>query len=145
MQMAAIETPSLYLIEVYLIQLLTPGSDADRLMDEICRVDPLAIGAYDRNVFETASGVEHYRPCEGAAAGAEAETRHRPDVVQLQFQIKRDPEHLKRVIEHIFQVHIYQEPTIEIREGLASRSKGLDDRANPHRWWNREGDWLKKA
>lgn len=145
MQTAALETPSLHLIEVYLIHLLTPRADAPRLMEAICRADPLAIGAYDRNVFETAGGTEHYRPREGAVAGVESETRHRPDVVQLQFQIARDPDRLKRLIEHIFQVHIYQEPTIEIREGLASRSKGLDDRANPHRWWNREGDWLKKA
>jgi len=33
---------------------------------------------------------------------------------------------------------------ILVREVLASRSKGLDDKDNPHRWWNTSGDWAKK-
>ncbi|TIL98015.1 MAG: hypothetical protein E5Y67_35940, partial [Mesorhizobium sp.] len=50
-----------------------------------------------------------------------------------------------RIVEAIFQVHTYQEPVIRIQPILASRSKGLDDRSNPNRWWNTTGDWKKSA
>ncbi len=32
-----------------------------------------------------------------------------------------------------------------VREGWVSRSKGFDDRDNPHRWWNTTGDWKAAA
>jgi hypothetical protein len=32
---------------------------------------------------------------------------------------------------------------IAVEEILVSRSKGLDDSKNPHRWWNTTGDWKK--
>ncbi|TIQ24229.1 MAG: hypothetical protein E5X48_35255, partial [Mesorhizobium sp.] len=47
------------------------------------------------------------------------------------------------VVEAIFQAHSYEEPVIRIQPLLTSRSKGLDDRANPNRWWNTIGDWKK--
>ena len=50
---------------------------------------------------------------------------------------------LERVVETVFQVHSYQEPVIKVQHVLVSRSKGLDDRDNPHRWWNTTGDWKK--
>jgi len=37
----------------------------------------------------------------------------------------------------------YQEPLMTVQEVLVSRSKGLDDKDNPHRWWNTTGDWKK--
>jgi len=52
---------------------------------------------------------------------------------------------LAQVIEAIFQIHSYQEPVITVRDALVSRSKGLDDGDNPHRWWNTTGDWKKAA
>ena len=36
-------------------------------------------------------------------------------------------------------------PYVPVRDALVSRSKGLDDRDNPHRWWNTTGDWKKAA
>jgi hypothetical protein len=45
------------------------------------------------------------------------------------------------VVEAVFQVQSYQEPVIKVQDTLVSRSKGLDDRNNPHRWWNTTGDW----
>jgi hypothetical protein len=44
----------------------------------------------------------------------------------------------------IFQIHSYQEPVIRVESILGSRSKGLDDKDNPNRWWNSAGDWKKK-
>jgi hypothetical protein len=137
------ETLSLHMEAQYLVELLAPQEDVARILDHVAAITPLAIGAYDRNAFETAPGIEHYRPLAGAAAGAESETRHRPGVVTVAFQIERDDALLARVVEEIYQVHSYQEPTILVRETLASRTKGLDDRDNPHRWWNTTGDWKK--
>ena len=54
-----------------------------------------------------------------------------------------DDQLLAEVIETIYQVHSYQEPVMRIEEILASRTKGLDDKDNPHRWWNTSGDWKK--
>lgn len=36
-----------------------------------------------------------------------------------------------------------EEPLIRFQSILSSRTKGLDDSANPHRWWNTTGDWKK--
>lgn len=140
-----IDTKSLRLEAHYLVSVQTAVEDAARLMSEVTRLTPLLIGRYDCNVFQSGAGTEHYRPREGAAAGAEDEVRHRPGVVELSFQLPKDDELLGRVAEAIYQVHGYQEPVIVVSEVLASRTKGLDDRDNPHRWWNSTGDWKRAA
>ena len=71
--------------------------------------------------------------------------RQRPGVVELSFQLADEQDLLARIVEAIFQTHSYQEPLIVVREVLASRSKGLDDKGNPNRWWNTTGDWKVKA
>jgi len=65
--------------------------------------------------------------------------------VEVSFEIADDQALAARVVEAIFQAHSYQEPVIRIQPLLASRSKSLDDRANPNRWWNTTGDWKKKG
>ena len=71
--------------------------------------------------------------------------RERPGVVLVDFEISRDHELLERVIEAVFRVHSYQEPVIKVCEGWVSRSKGLDDAGNSHRWWNTTGDWKRSG
>lgn len=137
------ETQSLHLVPCYLVEIQMPLEDVERIMEAVAAVTPLRIGAYDNNAFQSAPGIERYRPREGAVAGVEAGTRQRPGVAAITFQIDADQALLARLAETIFQIHSYQEPTILIREALASRSKGLDDRDNPHRWWNTTGDWKK--
>lgn len=143
MPLASFETHAVSMVPQYLVEFQAPSEDVDRILDHVGAVTPLRIGAYDRNAFQSAPGLERYRPLEGAAAGAESETRQRPGVVAVSFQIAADPALLARVVEAIHQVHSYQEPAILVREVLASRSKGIDDSANPHRWWNTTGDWAK--
>lgn len=121
-----------------------PPEDVERIMQQVCAVTPLRMGAYDRCAYQAAGGTERYRPLEGAAAGPETETRLRPGVVEVSFQLERDRDLLERVAEAIFAVHSYQEPVITVEEIVASRSRGLDDKDNPHRWWNQGGDWKKK-
>jgi hypothetical protein len=141
--MSGFETVSVRMEAMLQVSVQAPVEDVERIMAAVSALDPLIMGAYDSNAFQTAGGIERYRPREGAAAGAESEVRKRPNVVQVGFHLPKDQGLLERVIEAIFQVHSYQEPLITLQDVLVSRSKGLDDKDNPHRWWNTTGDWKK--
>jgi hypothetical protein len=145
MSVQTFETKSIRMERVFSVRVLAPVEDVERIMEHVCRIVPLAQGAYDSNAWQSAPGIERYRPLEGAAAGAETDVRKRPGVVETSFEIPCDQELLEQVIEAIYQVHSYQEQTIKVHEILVSRTKGLDDKSNPHRWWNTTGDWKKKA
>ena len=145
MDMQPFETRSVRMQRFLLIRLQAPAEDIDRIMEQVVTVAPLAMGKYDSNAYQSAAGIERYRPLEGAAAGAETELRKRPGVVEVSFELPCDQMLLEAVVEQIFQVHSYQEPVIRVETILASRSKGLDDQDNPNRWWNTTGDWKKTA
>jgi hypothetical protein len=144
MSIQAFETTSIRMERLFSVRVLAPVEDVERIMEHVCRITPLAQGAYDGNAWQSAPGTERYRPLEGAAAGAEAEVRKRPGVVEVSFELPHDQAILEQVVEAIYQVHSYQEQTIKVHEILVSRTKGLDDKANPYRWWNTTGDWKKK-
>ena len=145
MEQQGFETKSVRMERLLLVHVFMPEEDVERIMKHVCEIDPLAQGfKYDSNAFQTASGVERYRPLEGAAAGAEKDVRQRSGVVEVMFELADDQALLEQVVEAVFQVHSYQEPVIRIEEILSSRSKGLDDKDNPHRWWNTSGDWKEK-
>ncbi len=140
------ETTSVRMERLLLISVFAPEADVDRILQQVRAIDPLAQGEkYDSNAFQTAAGTERYRPLQGAAAGPETAVRSRPGVMEVSFELPDDQGLLERVVEAIFQVHSYQEPVIRVQQVLTSRSKGLDDSANPHRWWNTTGDWKKAA
>ncbi|WP_151118417.1 hypothetical protein [Hypericibacter adhaerens] len=139
------ETRSVRMERRLLMTVQAPVEDVDRIMGQVVKHAPLAMGKYDSNAFQSSAGIERYRPLEGAAAGPETEVRKRPGVVELSFELPEDPALLDRVIEAIFETHSYQEPVIRIHPILTGRSKGLDDSANPNRWWNTTGDWKKQA
>ena len=145
MDLAEFETPSVRMQRLLQVTVYAPEEDADRIMEHICKITPLPQGdRYDSNAYQTAGGIERYRPLEGAAAGPESEVRRRPGVVALIFELPEDQALVERVVEAVFQVHSYQEPVIKVLPLLVSRSKGLDDSANPYRWWNTTGDWKQK-
>ena len=140
------ETTSVRMERRLLVRVFAPDEDVDRILERVGAIDPLAQGEkYDSNAFQTAAGLERYRPLAGAAAGPESEVRKRPGVVEVSFELPDDQARLEAVVEAIFQVHSYQEPVIRVQEILTSRSKGLDDSTNPHRWWNTTGDWKRQA
>jgi hypothetical protein len=141
--MNAFETTSVRMESMLLLRFQAPPEDVDRIMAAVVALTPLTMGKYDSNAYQSAGGIERYRPLQGAAAGAETDLRKRPGVVEVSFQLPKDSGLLARVVEAIFQVHSYQEPMIAVEEILVSRSKGLDDSRNPHRWWNTSGDWKK--
>jgi hypothetical protein len=143
MSIAEFETTSVRMEMHVLLCFQAPIEDVDRIMEHVVKIAPLAMGHYDSNAFEAAPGVERYRPLEGAAAGAETGLRKRPGIAEVSFQLPMNQTLLEQVIEEIFQVSSYQEPNITVSEILASRSKGRDDKSNPHRWWNTTGDWKK--
>ena len=126
-----------------LITYQAPVEDIDRVFDAVLAVTPLVQGKTDNNGYRAPSGHEYYRPLEGTPTGAEDELRKRPGVDEMRFFLPRDPELLAAVTEAIYEVHSYYEPVIIVQEVLRSLSKGLDDSQNPHRWWNKEGDWKK--
>ena len=141
-QLEEFDTASVWMRKSHLIEVGAPLADVERIMAAVVTVDPLAVGAnYDSVAFQTGPGVERYRLREGAVAGIEEAVRHRSGPVVLYFEIEGDGRVLAEVIEAIFQVHSYQQPTIRVSHCLSARSKGLDDSANPHRWWNTTGDW----
>ena len=139
------ETTSLRMTLLLLVTFQAPAADVDRIMDAVVAIAPLVMGKYDRNAYQSAHGIERCRPLDGAAAGPETELRRRPGTVEVSFELPDDQALASRVVEAIFQAHSYQEPVIRIQPILASRSKGLDDQANPNRWWNTTGDWKKVA
>jgi hypothetical protein len=139
------ETRSVRMERMCLLTFQAPAEDVDRIMRAVVEVTPLTMGNYDSNAYQSGTGIERYRPLEGAAAGPETEIRKRPGTVEVSFELADDQPLIEQVIETIFQTHSYQEPVIRIRPVLTGRSKGLDDKANPNRWWNTTGDWKKKA
>ncbi|MCY1126924.1 hypothetical protein OU426_08665 [Frigidibacter sp. RF13] len=139
------ETQSLRMVEAHLFEVQAPEADVGRILEAVTAIDPLAMSpAYDSNAFVSAPGTERYRPREGAVAGVEEAVRQRPGVVSVSFETVQGAEVAGRIAEAIFQVHCYQEPVIRITTLLTARSKGLDQSANPHRWWNTTGDWKRQ-
>ncbi|RUW30581.1 MULTISPECIES: hypothetical protein [unclassified Mesorhizobium] len=139
------ETKSLRMELLLLVTFQAPAADVERIMEAVVAITPLRMGKYDGNAYQSAQGIERYRTLEGAAAGAEIELRRRPGTVEVSFELPDDQALAARVVEAIYQAHSYEEPVIRLQPLLASRSKGLDDRANPNRWWNTTGDWKQSA
>ena len=73
---------------------------------------------------------------EGSHAGAEG-TIQMTAAQQIVFSLPCKPELLSKAFDVIFAVHVNEEPTIRVEEVWGSRSKLLDDKDNPNRYWNR--------
>lgn len=145
MEHMGFETKSVRMERLLEVVVFAPEEDVDRIMERVCKITPLSQGeSYDSNAYQSGPGIERYRPREGAVARPETEVRKRPGVVAVTFELPDDQALLEQVVEAVFQVHSYQEPVIKVQPTLVSRSKGLDDSDNPHRWWNTTGDWKKQ-
>ena len=135
------DTRPIQMQPMWAIMFQAPVEDIDRIFEAICEVAPLRQGKTDQNGYRASTGHEYYRPREGTPTGAEDDIRKRPGVDEMRFFLPRDETLLTRVIEAIYEVHSYYEPVITVTEVLRSECKGLDDSKNPHRWWNKGGDW----
>ena len=84
------ETKSVRMEPMVLLTFQAPAADVDRIMEAAVAIVPLAMGKYDSNAYQTAEGIERYRPLEGAAAGPETELRKRPGSVEVVFELPDD-------------------------------------------------------
>lgn len=138
---AGFDTRPIKMEPMWLITYQAPAEDIDRIFDAVRAVAPLVHGKTDQNGYRAPDGFEYYRPREGTPTGAEDNMRKRPGVDEMRLFLPRDAAQLNAVIEAIYEVHAYYEPVIIVQEVLRSAGKGLDDSTNPHRWWNKDGDW----
>ena len=139
------ETNAITMEPHWMVSFIAPAEDVDRIFERITDITPLVHGKTDNNAYRAPSGMEYYRPLDGTPTGAEDAVRKRPGVDEVRFVIPQDQNIADKVIEAIYAVHSYYEPVIYIQEVLRSRAKGLDDSDNPHRWWNKAGDWKKQS
>ena len=89
-RLAAFETPSVHMDSLLMLRFQSPLEDVERIMAAVRALTPLAIGKYDCNAYQTAGGIERYRPLEGAAAGPETDVRQRPGVVVTRGRLDAD-------------------------------------------------------
>lgn len=129
------------LIPVYRMEINTRPDDAERLLDAIAKVHPLAVGQYERNATVTAPGAETGRPGEQTVTRIhnedfEADETEVYPSVELKVSFERDVQVLERVMDAVLYAHQYEEPIIHVREEWASRAAYNPDNDNPNRWWN---------
>ena len=93
------ETRSLRMELLLLVTFQAPAADVERIMEAVVAITPLRMGKYDSNAYQSAQGIERYRPLDGAAAGAETELRRRPGTVEVSFEIADDQALAARIVE----------------------------------------------
>ena len=76
------ETRSLRMELLLLVTFQAPAADVERIMEAVVAITPLRMGKYDANAYQSAQGIERYRPLEGAAPGAATEMRRRPGTLE---------------------------------------------------------------
>ena len=59
------ETKSVRMEPMVLLTFQAPAADVDRIMEAAVAIVPLAMGKYDSNAYQTAEGIERYRPWKG--------------------------------------------------------------------------------
>ncbi len=114
----------------------TPTGGVPPVLDALGKELPLVQGPYDNCMFVRESGYQRFRALEGSHAGAEGTIQQTP-ASQIVFSLPPDRELLGKAFDVIFSVHVNEEPTIRVEEVWGSRSKLLDDKDNPNRYWNR--------
>lgn len=123
------------------VRISLPEADFDRVFEAVIAITPLQYGKTDHNASRSAPGFEYYRPLADTPTGAEVHTRKRPGIVDMAFSIPPDHALLEALVDTLYEHSSYYEPPISIEPILRSATIGLDDSANPHRWWNTTGDW----
>lgn len=120
----------------WVITVDTPTGGVPAVLEALGKELPLVQGPYDNCLFVREKGYQRFRALEGSHAGAEGTIQQTP-AQQIVFAIPPDPALLHKAFEVIFAVHVNEEPTIRVEEAWGSRSKLLDDKDNPNRYWNR--------
>ena len=120
----------------WVITIDTPVGGVEAVVTALGSELPLTQGPYDNCLFVREAGYQRFRAMEGSHAGAEG-TIQKTAAQQIVFSLPCDQTLLSKAFDVIFAVHVNEEPTIRVEEIWGSRSKLLDDKDNPNRYWNR--------
>ena len=120
----------------WLVTIDTPTGGVPPVLNALGKELPLVQGPYDNCLFVRENGYQRFRALEGSHAGAEGTIQQTP-AQQIVFSLPPDRALLAKAFDVIFAVHVNEEPTIRVEEVWGSRSKLLDDKDNPNRYWNR--------
>mgnify|MGYP000247617450 CR=1 FL=1 len=120
----------------WVITIDTPSGGVAPVLEALGRELRLVQGPYDNCTFVREQGFQRFRALEGSHAGAEGTIQQTP-ASQIEFSIPQNQELLRKAFDVIFVAHVNEEPTIRVEEVWGSRSKLLDDKDNPNRYWNR--------
>ena len=121
----------------WMITIDTPDGGVAELLAGLEKNISMSQGPYDCCSYVQASGRQRFRALEGSHAGAEG-TLQQTEASQIVFSIPPDKGVLKSVFDTIFKYHVNEEPTVRVQPLWGSRSKLIDDKDNPHRYWNRD-------
>jgi hypothetical protein len=113
-----------------------PDGGVDLLCKMLGNELQLKQGAYEHCLYIRKSGAQIFRALAGSHAGDEGtiQTTHSNEIV---LTIPKEAHTLKKAFETIFQYGVQEEPTVHVEEVWSSHSNYLDDKNNPHRYWNR--------
>ncbi len=120
----------------WVVTIDTPLAGVSVVQEALGRELPLTQGPYDNCMFVREAGYQRFRALEGSHAGNE-KTIQQTAAAQIIFSLPCETKLLKKAFEIIFSVHVNEEPTIRVAEVWASRSKFVNDKDNPNRYWNR--------
>ena len=136
LNLAGHDMPSAILESEWIVTVDTPTGGVASVLAALEKELPLTQGPYDCCTYVREAGYQRFRALEGSHAGAEGTIQQTP-ASQIVFSIPQDRELLTKAFEVIFSAHVNEEPTIRVEEAWGSRSKLLDDKDNPNRYWNR--------
>ncbi len=114
----------------------TPLGGVEIVQEALGNQLPLVQGPYDNCMYVRESGYQRFRALKGSHAGDEGTIQQTP-AAQIIFSLPCDVALLRKAFEIIFAVHVNEEPTIRVAEVWGARSRFLDDKDNPNRYWNR--------
>ena len=120
----------------WVITIDTPSGGVAQVLAALEAEIPMLQGPYDCCTYVRENGYQRFRALEGSHAGAEGTVQQTP-ASQIVFSLPLDPALLEKTFDVVFRVHVNEEPTIRVQEAWGCRSKLLDDKDNPYRYWNR--------
>ncbi len=120
----------------WLVTIDTPRAGVESVLTGLENDLSITQGPYDCCSYINGDGIQRFRCLEGSHAGAER-TVQETEASQIAVSIPQDIALLKRLFDSVFKHHVNEEPTIRVQETFGSRSKLLDDKDNPNRYWNR--------